>query len=256
MAFRSEHQNPLQDLCEISLRIAPTDNEGNSDSAFVTLGIFPAAIPHDDYEMAVAIKRAILTLDINGAEIIPGSKLGMSNIVVVEREVIRETADECQSEVGVAGAGSFSVTISPKEVGANAGAKAEASRKEQNKYANKTTIKSAEKFIRVRAKNRNNWEVREEGDKVLDDHYLNDSEICKISSSPGANRRVISITVYAMQKDISIHTECGRLMRLIKQATDRNLLKILAAKALHRTSSASNFSGIIHLSHSECTDED
>jgi len=256
MPFRAEHQNPVQDLCEVNTRVARSDNESNFDSVYVTLGVFSSEIPHDDYQMIVFLKKVLLSLDVAGVEVVPGSKLGMANKPVVEQEIIRETFQERQAETGMSGASSANASSSLKDASINFGAKTEASTKKLENSSNKISVKSSATFMRVRAKNRNNWEVREENGATLDDHYLNDDELCRISKNGGANQRSVSITVYAKQQDIKIQAECGRLKRIMKQANDRNLFRILVGKALHRASSAASFKGIISLSYSECIDED
>ena len=256
MAFRADHQNPVQDLCEISIRVARSDNESDIESVLVTLGIFSAEIAHDAYPLTVQISKASLSLGIVGLDVVPGSKLGMSNETHFAREIIRENLNESYAEHGKSEASSGGLKLSVKDAGADVHSKLETSSKEQKKSSEKTAIKSNRSFLRVRAKNRNIWEVREEQSTHLDDHYLNDDELCRLSPQTGANRRSVSLTVYAKQKDIEISAGAGRVRKIITRATDRSLFAILAAKTLHESSSGAAYKGIVHLSHSECVDED
>lgn len=223
--------NSLPDLIEVITRVADTNELSNKDVR-VELRINSITLVADDFlEFVVQLDKAKLALDLDGFDVLPGSRFGeptKPNDVSVEHRLTNEHTR--QGEVS----GNVQVELSPQPT-ASFGGKIAGSA--ASKTTESTSSQQTYSLLRVKARGNLTWEISEpgEGGKPLADTYLNDDILCKIKATPGANMLAVKLEAFAHKRDIRI-TPVSKLKRFsFKSKNHEKMFAALVGKSLGHT---------------------
>lgn len=245
----SHDKNSLPDLIEVIARVADTNELSNKDIR-VELRINSITLLTDDFlEFVVQLDKAKLALDLDGFDVLPGSRYGeptKPNDVSVERRLTNEQTR--QGEVS----GNLQVDLSAQPT-ASIGGKVAGSA--TSRTTESVSSQQTYSLLRVKARGNLTWEISEPGDvsQPLGDTYLNDDVLCKIKAAPGANMLAVKLEAFAHKRDIRI-TPVSKFTRFsFKSKNHEKMFTALVAKLLGH---AKTNGGILTFSVSEIIVED
>ena len=258
MPFRSQNTNPVRQLVELKTSVRESNAEnGSRHDLEVGLGVFQDEVDIDKVTIAVGIKKAILSVDLEGMEIVDGSKFGLdiapartSTKTCAESTV--QTAVETAVAAEAIAAGEIGALSATGKLSVNASGK-----QTQSASASlKTTRESAAEHVTVKAVGNDMWRVTELDEAVLDRTYLSEQPLCAVRPVRAKpNRQHIEVTVFAKEKEMDVSiTRDDRLIPRSK-AKDR-IVGILVAKALHELNGSKDYEGVVTFSRSKVEHED
>jgi len=241
--------NSIAELVDLSARLVKgSDDDGQSLN--VELRVHPHSVyGPNDLCISVAIKRLLLNLDLNGLEIVPGTRYGeptKDNVAVREFTHVTEVSEEAT------GSGEAAIKISPigtPEVSTTGRASGSIAAKEALSYKDTRT------FSRVRALGNMRWEVAEPPWEIqkLDLTYIPDKTLCRLSVKDRANQKSLEIKATVRQRDLDLEADRASRLLPFRTPNQKKLLKIVIAKAL---STEGEYNGLITFSKSAIEIED
>jgi hypothetical protein len=243
--------NSVPELVEFTMVVSKSNESLEEGNVNVDLRVGPALVEGpDDLTISVSVKRLILSLDLAGLKIAPGSRFGellKPNTEIQERSVTSETTVEGELKGGLGV--KLDATIVP-QVDFSTGGRRTA------KTTSSTSSTERLTHTRVRARGNQTWDVTEppwEETKYLDATYLNNDLLCKVHLQKGANTRIVQLTAFAKQKELIISTKSKSAFGF-RSTNHERLMKVLIGKAL--SASGGKYNGIVTFSSSEVEFED
>jgi hypothetical protein len=187
-------------------------------------------VAEDCLEFAVELNRAHLSLDLQGLEVVPKTRLGepVKPIQVsVDQKISQERVR--QGEMG----GGIDLNISNKP---RAAANLKANANQASKTITSRNAEQTESILRVKARGNLQWEVAEPNldgsHKSLSDTYLNDDVLCKLSASKGANMLGVKLSAFARKRDIKVTASSKAKRFSFKSNNHEKMVNAVIAKAL------------------------
>lgn len=258
MPYRSHNTNPVRQLVELKTAVREGRAEDGTDHGLtVGLGIFQDEVEVDKITVAVGIKKAIVSVDLEGMEIVDGSKLGLD---VAPARVSAKTSMESTVQTGLESSLAHDV-IAAAEIGALASSgKTSVSASGKQTHSASASLKTVREIavdhVTVKAVGNDMWRVTEPDEAVLDRHYLDHEQLCAIRPlGAKPNRQHVEVSVFARQKEMEVTVTRDDRMISRSKAKDK-IIGILVAKALHEVNDRSDYDGVVTFSVSKVEHED
>jgi hypothetical protein len=238
--------NSIPDLVDLSVRVPPKSEEQTENEVRVELRIHPAQLDGpNDLEFSVGLRRMTLSMDLSGLAPVPGSRFGeptKENEAIQERSLSTEASVENKD----GGSGGVKLAMSPE-------LSLKSDKSSVVKKTSTVSVTERKHHHRVRARGNLTWEISEPPweSPTLDLTYMNDEPLCKFASLDRANSKIVEITAYAKQKDLTFESKKPNFS--FRSTNHKKLLNILLSKAL---SSDEPFTGIVTFSRSVVNLED
>ena len=258
MPFRSQNENPVRHIVELKTTVVELETaDGGRHDLTVGLGIFQDEVEIDKITVAVGIKKAIVSVDLEGLEMVDGSKMGVD---VAPARILTKTSAESAVQTSVETAVA-SEAIAAGEIGALSAAgkvsvNASGKQTQSASASLKTMRESVNEHVTVKAVGNDMWRVTEPDEAVLDRTYLNHVPLCAfrpVGAKP--NRQRVEVSVFAKEKDMQV--EVTRDARLIPRSRAKEkMVGILVAKALHEVNGGTEYEGVVTFSTSKVEHED
>jgi hypothetical protein len=245
-----ENNNSLPDLLELVVRLDESPDNPELTDIKVELRIATTDLNGpEDLNFTVGLKRAWLSLDLLGLELVPGSRFGeptKPNQVAFESKFSKESTMHASA---VAGA-SLKLGAAPTGLSASAATEIGGKRSTDSKTTSSRSATETEAHIRVKARGNLKWEVSEPPQtNTLDATYLDNEVICRAKAARGANAMSISMIAYARQRDVILELNRKGISFGFPSKNHEKMMKILISKAI--SSSNEKYNGTITLSESE-----
>lgn len=234
----------------VDLRAKEVRLEADSSSLLSNLEcelrVGEASVSTDKMYAQVKARRLSLNLELEGLEVVAGSRFGdpiKDNMVVVkatstvEHISSNKKAADCDAKLGV------------KERNVSIGAAGHVA--SENKVTSRADLKEEIYHFRVKAKPNDVWQVAEYNNESLSGTYLAQENLCKLEPVHGANRRRIALSVEVRQKDLEFDVDRRGVVNIPQ--TKEKLIQIFLAK--HCLNRSGEYNGIIRLSDVEISDE-
>tara|TARA_R100000773_G_scaffold29177_1_gene25060 strand:- start:3789 stop:4583 length:795 start_codon:yes stop_codon:yes gene_type:complete len=221
-------QNSFPDICEFSVSFEPDAEDSNKLSCVVDLRVSCSEVPLGDQECTISFQRLIISVDIEGIDIIPGTRFGepLKNNSVVKKKTISQAKTKTKNR-----GWSFGGSTKARPEGA-----ASAENRSSNETSRDTHISEDEKHHRVTAKPNLRLEVIEADDDPLDGTYMEREKLFEAKTKQGGNRTAATLCLKVKQRDLSIgqiiRNESALSFFSVLTENQRRLIDIFIAKSL------------------------
>jgi hypothetical protein len=204
----------------------------------------------EGFTFTVLLKRAWLSLDLEGLDAIPGTRYGepkKPNEVSIKQKTTNETVVQNQLNVQ----GGIRLASDQPSLNLDLGA----GHSSKGKTVVSTSATQSAPHIRVKARGNLMWEVTENSQLTeLDGTYLNGDALCRVTARLGANAKNVRLVAFAKQRDIILRLSKNNSLFSFPSKNHERMMKVLISKSL--SSSGTQFNGIIEFSKSESDVED
>jgi hypothetical protein len=245
----SNDNNPVPELLEFLLRASK--NSKKETKILGELRINSATLEGPEgLSFTVSLKRAWLSLDLEGLEPIPGSRYGepvRPNELSIKQKTVNETLVQNQVNANASVHLDSTHPHAALDLGADYNSK--------GKTTVSTTSAESAPHIRVKARGNLMWEVTESPNLPdLDGTYLDGEALCCVTAKIGANAKFVRLIAFAKQRDVQLRLTKNNSLFSFPSKNHERMLKVLISKAL--SSPGAPFNGIIEFSCSETEVED
>lgn len=237
--------NSLPDLCELAIQFEECGAEENVLQCIVELRISNGEIPLGDEECEVNFGRLILSVDVEGIAIEPGSRYGeplKKNAVAVTKTSNTKKSHNQSRRAQLTGSSAKIPEITADfDAGCSTRVEAEVSTIDEDHH------------LRVKARPNGRWEVTEPDRDILDGTYMQGDTLFLAKATGKANRRAACVQLKVKQRDLKINKimrneSAVSFFRRISEDQKR-LIDIFIAKSLsNATYSNRKYMGEITLS--------
>lgn len=223
--------NSLPDICELEVRLNKVSSDQEEIECVVDLRIHNSEIALGDEECQVCFKKLTISVDLEGLDIVPGSRFGeprKSNEVSFTKHSTQEKSKEKKLGYGLSTA--FGRGRVDASASANAGSQSLA------KHTTSNESREVQVHRRVKARPNKRWEVAELDNEPLDDTYLENTVLFRANKAIGSNRERIAAEVKVKQRDLLVNqiriTQSAETFFSRLSINQRRLLDIFIAKSI------------------------
>lgn len=224
-------RNAVSELCELVIRVEPSAAREGELDCIVELRLASGDVDLDDETCEISISKLTLSLDLEGATPVPGSRFGEPRRQPIS-EMDRVITQENEVATAFKGSANANLDITGPSLGASASGEVKASVRRE------TVLTAHDRFVhhRVKALPNLRWEVREADDSRLDGTYLESDSLVRFTRMERANRTALLARATVRQRDVAI----GQVVRdpiswkyfERFSTTQRCLLDIFIAKSI------------------------
>ncbi|TJZ90587.1 hypothetical protein FA743_14395 [Paracoccus gahaiensis] len=224
-------RNAVSELCELVIRVEPSAARECELDCIVELRLASGDVDLGDETCEISISKLTLSLALEGATPVPGSRFGeprrqptseMDRVVTQGNDVATAFKASAKANLDITG----------PTLGSSASGQVEASVRRE------TVLTTHDRLVhhRVKAMPNLRWEVREADDSQLDGTYLESDSLVRFTRTERANRTAVLARATVKQRDVTI----GNVVRdpiswrYFKRfsTTQRRLLDIFIAKSI------------------------
>lgn len=257
MPYRSHDVNPVSQLVELkSVIIESNDGTDSVRPLSVELGIFHEEVELGKLTISVGTRKANLSLDLEGMEVVEKSKRGVDAAPAnISTKTSTESMVQTSLETSVAAEAIASTEISMLSNAVKASGSISGKATNTATAIMKASRETDKDHVIVKAVGNDMWRIAEPDGVVLDRHYLNYDELCRLRpAGPKPNRQRAELSVFARQRDLDVIVlKDGRLLG--SHAKDK-IIGILMAKALNEVCDPADYDGVVTFSVSKVEHED
>jgi hypothetical protein len=255
--FKSEHQNPLPDLVELMTRIAPKDGDDTAHEILVELRVHPHEIEESFGTIGVEISEAILSLQLSGLEVVPGTKF--SNPVIdskTQQEVHLERKVTDSTDNARTQSGGFAFSSSAIGLVGKIEASRVSSEQTGQSVSDRTSRTDLVEHYHVKAIGNDNWKICGRANGPLDGVYVNNQSLCEVAPVANANRVGAETELVVRQRHLKAEMVSDQSwFASLVSTNQKKIAKILIAKSLHEAASDEAFDGKFVFAKSQSFDE-
>lgn len=261
LRFKTDHQNPLRQLVELSVDIrtdcSPSNATRDQQHAILAdLRIHPAEIEAEFGAFEVSFAEATLSVDFTGLKSVSTSKYGNELIpAIVTTQVSAETTQSDTNETETSGSLGIAVNLSPTVASGKASGSQERKRSASRTHASKLSTTVAARHHNVKAVGNDDWKIfPSPGASFLEGVYIDAKYICLADEIAGANRIGVDAKLLVQKRHVKVKVvHCDSWLIT---PTKTKMLNILIGKCVQRHSGGDNFDGPLILSRSRVHDEE
>ncbi|TAW02082.1 hypothetical protein [Rhizobium ruizarguesonis] len=251
MPFFPNDTNPLAQIVELKSVVKQNGEDATTFDLQVELGIFQDEVTVDRASIAISLKQASLSMDLQGLEVVERSKYGIDH---TPSKVSMKATSESTVQTSVEKTRAFEAIVSG-ELGLLAqGVKGSGNRSGKQVEAAMATLKENREtqvdFYPVKAVGNGTWRVTDVAGANLDQTFLNYDTLCGLRmKSPKPNHVATGLSVHAPQKHITAEiVSDGRAVLSRVGANKQKVIGILVAKGLHEATSKVEYNGLVTFS--------
>lgn len=213
------------------IRVEPSAGRDGELDCIVELRLDSGDVDLGDETCEISISKLTLSLDLEGATAVPGSRFGEPRRQPIS-EMDRVVTQENEVATAFKASGNANLDITGPSLGASASGEVKASVRRE------TVLTVHDRFVHYRVKALPNlrWEVREADDSRLDGTYLESDSLVRFTRTERANRTALLARATVRQRDVAIgHVVRDSISwRCFERfnTTQRRLLDIFIAKSI------------------------
>jgi hypothetical protein len=222
----------------------------------VELGVFHEEVDLGKLTISVGIRKATLSLDLEGLEVVEKSKFGVDTAPAkISTKTSTESVVQTSLEASVAAEAIASAEIGTLPMAVKASTSVSGKATNAASATMKSTRETDTDHVTVKAVGNDMWRITEPDGVVLDRHYMNYDELCRLRPQGAKpNRQRAELRVFARQRDMDVAVVRDDRM-FGSQAKDK-IIGILVAKALNEVAGDGEYDGVVTFSVSKVEHED
>ncbi|KQQ72445.1 hypothetical protein ASF70_13015 [Rhizobium sp. Leaf321] len=251
MPFHPLHINPLPQLVGLKSQVTERPDEPSQFDLQVELGIFQDEVTVDRATIAVSLKQAILSLDIDGLEIIEKSKYGVDHapskltVKMTSESTLQTTVENVKAREAIV-AGEMSAITQSAKISASGSAK----QTDTSVASLKENRETQSDYYPVKAIGNDAWRITDAAGANLDRTFLNFDVLCGVRmKSARPNQIATTLSLHASARNMNVEIiKDGRPLFNRVGANKEKVIGILVAKGLHEASSQVDYNGVVTFS--------
>ncbi|MBY5660415.1 hypothetical protein [Rhizobium leguminosarum] len=251
MPFYPNDTNPLPQIVGLKSVVMENESDPTTFDLQVELGIFQDEVTVDRATIAVSLRQASLSMDLEGLDVVEKSKYGIDH---TPSKLTVKTTSESTIQTSVEKTRAYEAIVSGELTPLTQGLKGSGSRSGKQVDGATATLKENREtqadFYPVKAVGNDTWRVTDAAGANLDRTYLNYDKLCALRMKPARpNHVATSLSVHAPQK--YINAEIVRDSRTFMSRVGSNkekVINILVAKGLHEATSQVEYDGVLTFS--------
>ena len=257
MKFKSEHENPLPDLVELKTQVSAKEGEEDTQNVLVELRVHPHEIEETFGVISVGISEAILSMEFNGLEVVPRSKLGDPVVPTRTRqEVVHESSVTHSSDVSRTKSGGGKLAASATSLDGSAEYNRGTSEQSGKIVTEQSTRTEVIEHQHVKAIGHDNWKISAGQDTKLDGVYINHDTLCEVTPVAGMNRVGVEAAFVVRQRHLKAELVGDQSWwPSLPSTNQKRIAQVLIAKSLHESASGEPFDGKFIFANSQSFDE-
>ncbi|HMQ97035.1 hypothetical protein [uncultured Paracoccus sp.] len=223
--------NAVSELCELVVRVEPSSARENELDCLVELRLASGDLDLGDETCEISISKLTLSLDLEGASPVPGSRYGDSRRPPTT-ELDRVVTQKNHVAKGFRASANATLDTTGPSLGASASG-------EMNASVQRDTVLTSRDLLvhhRVKALPNLRWEVREADDSPLNDTYLESDSLVRFARAERANRTTVLARATVRQRDVAIDQVVKDKLSLRYftriSRTQRRLMEIFILKSI------------------------
>lgn len=251
MPFFPNDSNPVPQIVELKSVVKESEEDPSTFDLQVELGIFQDEVTVDRATIAVSLKQASLSMDLEGLDVVERSKYGVDHM---PSKLTMKATSESTVQTSVERTRAFEAIVSGELTPLTQSVKASGSRSGKQIDTAMATLKENREtqvdFYPVKAVGNDTWRITDSAGANLDRTYLNYDKLCGLRlKSARPNHVATSISVHAPQKHINAEiVRDGRPFMSRVGANKEKVIGILVAKGLHEATSKVEYDGLVTFS--------
>lgn len=251
MPFYPNDTNPLPQIVGLKSVVKENGDDPTNFDLRVELGIFQDEVTVDRATIAVSLKQASLSMDLQGLDVVEKSKYGIDHM---PSKMTTKTTSESTVQSSVEKTRAFEAIVSGELTPLTQGLKGSGSRSGTQVDSALATLKENREtlvdFYPVKAVGNDTWRITDAGGANLDRTFLNYDTLCGLRMKPAKpNHVATSLSVHAPQKHINAEiVRDGRGFMSRVGSNKEKVIGILVAKGLHDATSRVEYDGLVTFS--------
>lgn len=251
MPFFPNDTNPLPQIVELKSVVKENGRDPTTFDLQVELGIFQDEVTVDRATIAVSLKQASLSMNLEGLDVVEKSKYGIDH---TPSKLTTKATSESTVQTSVEKTRAFEAIVSGELTPLTQGVKASGTRSGKQVDTAMAILKENREtqidFYPVKAVGNNTWRITDAAGANLDRTYLNYDTLCGLRmKSAKPNQVATSLSVHAPQKHINAEiVRDGRTLISRVGSNKEKVIGILVAKGLHEATSKVEYNGLITFS--------